>query len=130
MSSEPSETYALIWRAVRERQQLVFAYDGYPREVTPVILGYDANGQEALSAYQFAGATSGTKKLPDWRCFKLPKIRDLATRPGAWKEGRSHTQPQSCVQHVDVDANIPETLTREKPLPFGSPELRPPRRGA
>jgi hypothetical protein len=31
------------------------------------------------------------------------------------------------VQFVDVDANIPATLERPEPLPFGSPELRKPR---
>jgi hypothetical protein len=31
------------------------------------------------------------------------------------------------VQFVDVDANIPATLKRDKPLAFGSEELRPPR---
>jgi hypothetical protein len=42
-------------------------------------------------------------------------------------EGDSHKQPQTCVQFVDVDANIPATLKRDEPLPFGSKELRPPR---
>jgi hypothetical protein len=125
----PSPLYEIIWRAVRQHEQIVFVYDGHAREASPVILGYDANGEEALFAYQFGGVTSGNKKLPEWRCFKLAKIRDLATRTGAWKEGASHTQPQSCVQHVDVDANIPDTLTRDGPLPFGHPKLRPPRRG-
>jgi hypothetical protein len=31
------------------------------------------------------------------------------------------------VQFVDVDANIPATLERDEPLPFGAPELRKPR---
>jgi hypothetical protein len=125
----PSAVYEVIWRAVRQREQIAFVYDGHAREASPVILGYGAQGEEALSAYQFGGATSSNKKLPEWRCFKLAKIADLTTRAGAWKEGASHTQPQSCVQHVDVDANIPDTLTRKRPLPFGHPELRPPRRG-
>jgi hypothetical protein len=43
-------------------------------------------------------------------------------------EGDSHKQPQTCVQFVDVDANIPDTLTRNQPLPFGSKSLRPPRK--
>src|SRR5882757_4428043 len=130
MPSEPSETYELIWRAVRERRQITFLYNDLPRECCPLILGYAADGYEALSAYQFAGATSGKKKLPEWRCFDLAKVRALTSRPGPWREGDSHSQPQSCVRDVDVDANIPDTLIRKRPLPFGSPELRPPRRGA
>lgn len=31
------------------------------------------------------------------------------------------------MQFVDVDANIPATLKRPRPLPFGSPQLKKPR---
>jgi len=79
--------------------------------------------------YQFAGGSSDPSKLPQWRCLTVAKIRDLQARAGQWREGTSHKQEQRCVQFVDVDVNIPETLTRDAPLPFGSPKLRPPRRG-
>jgi hypothetical protein len=123
----PSETYALIWRAVRGRQQIAFAYEKRPRECCPMILGYSAKGEEVVFAYQFAGASSGT--LPNWRCFYLAKISELQARSGDWYEGSSHRQAQSCVQRVDVDANIPDTLTEDEPLSPHSPKLRPPRRG-
>jgi len=123
----PSETYGLIWRAVRGRRQLTFMYESRPRECCPVILGYAKNGDEAVFAYQFAGSSSG--RLPNWRCLYLEKITDLQMRSGEWFEGTSHQQAQMCVQFVDVDANIPETLTRKEPLAFGDPALQPPRRG-
>jgi hypothetical protein len=125
----PSDAYRLIFRALRRRAQLTFSYNELARECCPVILGYAADSREVLFAYQFAGATSGKSKLPQWRCFYLENIRDLRSRPGAWLEGTSHTQAQTCVHFVDVDANIPDTLTRKAPLPFGSPKLQPPRRG-
>ena len=123
----PSEAYTLIWRAVRQRARLTFYYRDRQRECCPVVLGYAADGREAVFAYQYAGASSG--KLPQSRCFMLAEIRDLRSNSGRWHEGTSHSQPQTCVRFVDVDANIPDTLTRKAPLPFGSPELRPPRRG-
>jgi hypothetical protein len=52
-------------------------------------------------ALQIGRATSAKSKLPGWRSFHLA--------------------------FVDVDVNIPATLTRPQPLPFGSPELLPPR---
>jgi catechol 2,3-dioxygenase-like lactoylglutathione lyase family enzyme len=125
----PSKAYRLIWRAVRRRERLAFNYRDLPRECCPVVLGYAADGREAVLAYQYAGATNGKAKLPQWRCFSLADIRDLRSSPGPWYEGTSHTQPQSFVRFVDVDANIPETLTGRAPLPFGSPKLRPPRKG-
>jgi hypothetical protein len=123
----PAMPYRIIWQAVRERQQIVFTYDGRPREACPLILGYSADGKEAVSAYQVGGRSSPGNKLPGWRCFYLSKMSELSIQDGEWLEGESHKQPQSCVQFVDVDANIPETLVRPQPLPFGSPELRPPR---
>jgi hypothetical protein len=125
----PSDAYRLIHRALRRREQLTFSYQGLSRAGCPVILGYAADGREVLFAYQFAGSTSGKSKLPQWRCFYLQNIRDLRSRPGAWVEGTSHTQAQSCVHFVDVDVNVPESLMRDLPLAFRSNHLRRPRRG-
>jgi hypothetical protein len=124
----PSDAYKLIYRALRRREQLTFSYQSMPRECCPVILGYAADGHEVLLACQFAGATSSRSKLPQWRCFYLQNIRDLRSRPGAWLEGTSHTQAQNCVHFVDVDVNVPESLTRDLPLAFGAKALRPSRR--
>jgi hypothetical protein len=125
----PSDAYKLIFQALRQGEQLTFSYQGLPRECCRVILGYAADGREVLFAYQFSGATSSKTKLPQWRCFYVEGIGDLRSRAGAWLEGTSHTQAQTCVQFVDVDVNVPESLTRKRPLPFGSDQLRPPRRG-
>jgi hypothetical protein len=81
-----------------------------------------------VSAYQVAGGTSTGRALPAWRCFYLADVRQLETGEAEWREGDSHKQSQTCVRFVDVDVNIAETLTRPEPLPFGSPQLRPPRR--
>ena len=124
----PSRNYEFVWQALRGRQAIAFLYTGKPRTACPIVLGYSANGREALSAYQVAGATSGGRALPAWRCFYLDAIGGLNTATAAWREGDSHRQPQTCVRFVDVDVNIPETLARPEPLPFGSPRLRPPRR--
>lgn len=126
MAAEPTETYRLIWRAVRERQHLLFDYDGRQRDVCPVILGYAQDGREALKAYQVGGATS-SGSLPAWRDFYLERIRALQLRPGAWRQGDSHKRAQTFVKFVDVDANVPHTLNRPAPLPFGSPFLLRPR---
>src|SRR5882724_8206816 len=112
----PSDMYKLIFQALRQREQLTFSYQGLPRECCPVILGYAADGGEVLFAYQFSGATSSKTKLPQWRCFYVASIRDLKSRSGAWLEAKSHTQAQTCVHCVDVDVNVPETLTRDLPL--------------
>jgi len=92
-------------------------------------LGYAADGRECCSPISFQARPASKTKLPQWRCFYVEGIGDLRSRAGAWLEGTSHTQDQTCVQFVDVDVNVPESLTRKRPLPFGSDQLRPPRRG-
>src|SRR2546430_7819845 len=104
----PTLRYERMWRAVRNREPLSFSYDNKLREAQPIILGYSADGQEALIAYQTGGQTSPHRTLPGWRCFYLEDVRDIKLRKGDWREGDSHKQDQSCVQYVDV--NIPDTL--------------------
>jgi general stress protein 26 len=126
---EPSAVYRSFWEAVRTRKQVVFSYGGRHREACPTILGYNKDEREAVLVFQFGGES--TTRLPpggEWRCFQLEGVADLRLRRGPWHGGARHSAPQPCIRHVDVDVNIPETLTRDRPLAFGSPELRPPRR--
>ena len=128
--SHASETYRLIWQAARARKQLTFTYNESYREACPHIVGYKQSGEAAVLAFQFGGRST-SKPLPpvgEWRCFTVDKITDVQARDGPWHSGKGHSKTQPCIQHVDVDVNVPETLAHPQPLPFGSPALRPPRR--
>jgi general stress protein 26 len=129
--SRPSAVYRIVWQAIRNRQQITFTFKGAYREAFPHILGYKTSKEEAVLAYQVGGKRSEGKPLaPEggWGCFTLDGIADIRLRDGRrWRGGARHSQAQSCIRFVDVDVNIPNTLTRPRPLPFGSPELRPPR---
>jgi hypothetical protein len=122
-----SQNYAKIWRAIRERLQITCAYQARYREACPIILGYSAEGQERVLVFQIGGQTSAGSKLPGWRSFDLTGLSGLKLREGSFVEGDRHTRTQSLIRFVDVDVNIPETLIRPAPLPFGHPGLRPPR---
>jgi len=129
LSTQPSTIYRLIWKAVRARKQITCMYGGRYREACPHILGYKKLGQEAVFAFQFGG--DSTSRLPpqgDWRCFDLDEVSEVRLRDGRWHSGTRHTKTQTCIQFVDVDVNVPDTLKRRQPLAFGSPHLRPPRR--
>jgi general stress protein 26 len=124
-----SESYRHIWQAIRARKQIACSYDGRYREACPHILGYKTSGKEAVFVFQIGGESSS--RLPpggEWRCLDLDRITDLQLRDGAWRGGTRHSKPQACIQFVDVDVNMPDTLTHPEPLPFGSRALRPPRR--
>ena len=101
----PSATYALFAKAMIERKQVLCRYDGYRRELCPVILGHN-KGREVALTYQFAG--EGRRPLPpegQWKCLFLAKINDASLRDGPWRAGASHAAPQSCVESVDLDVN-------------------------
>jgi hypothetical protein len=79
--------------------------------------------------FQLAGGTTSTlPKGGGWKCLFVERMNDITLVEGPPYSGTQHTTAQTCVNHVDVDVNIPETLTRPQPLPFGSPALLPPRR--
>lgn len=101
----PSPAYELFEEAMRCRKQILCVYDGYPRELCPIILGR-TDGQEVALTYQFAGG--GSKRLPpagQWKCLYLSKVRDVQLRDGPWHAGDRHMQRQSCVELVDLDVN-------------------------
>ena len=100
-----SQSYALFERAMKQRKQVVCSYDGYPRELCPIILGHSQGHEKALT-YQFGGKSkSGLPRGGQWRCLWLSKVSDVELRDGPWISGESHTQPQGCVEVVDLDVN-------------------------
>jgi hypothetical protein len=100
-----SATYKLFEQAMRVRQQVVCLYDGHRRELCPVILGHTQDQEKALT-FQFGGSSkSGLPRGGQWRCLFLSKVRDVKLRDGPWFAGSSHSQPQGCVEVVDLDVN-------------------------
>jgi hypothetical protein len=100
-----SLNYHLFEQAMRARKQIVCVYDGYPRELCPIILGH-SQGQEKALTYQVGGQSkSGLPPGGQWRCLWLSKVSNLQLRDGPWRVGSSHTQPQGCVEIVDLDVN-------------------------
>jgi hypothetical protein len=101
----PSRVYDVFSQAMIAQKQVLCLYDGYPRELCPIILGH-SNGQEKALTYQFAGQSrSGLPRAGQWRCLWLDKVSNVQLRDGPWRADDAHTQPQGCVQSVDLDVN-------------------------
>jgi hypothetical protein len=101
----PSPVYTLFAQAMSGRKQIVCDYNGYRRELCAIILGH-TNGQEKALTFQFAGESqSGLPPGGEWRCLWLDKISNATLRDGSWFAGTRHTQPQGCVEDVDIDVN-------------------------
>jgi hypothetical protein len=100
-----SRNYELFQRAMRLRRPVLCLYDGYRRELCPIILGH-SQGQEKALTFQFAGQSrSGLPRQGEWRCLWLSKVSRAHLHDGDWRGGSSHTQPQGCVEDVEFDTN-------------------------
>ena len=101
-----SATYELFLRAMREKRQIVCVYQGYRRELCPILLG--RTGLEEFSlTFQFGGDTS-TGRIPaagDWKCLKLRDVRDVVLRDGPWHVGDRHSSRANCMKMVEYDVN-------------------------
>ena len=112
----PSRAYSLFAEALAGRKQVVCTYDGYSRELCPIILGHSQGLEKALT-FQFGGGSkSGLPPGGEWRCLFLARVRAATLRDGPWHAGSSHSQPQGCVEEVDLDANPKSPYKPRRPL--------------
>ena len=80
----PSEIYQAFVQAMADRKQILCVYDGYPRELCPVILGH-TQGQEKSLTFQFGGESkSGLPAEGRWHCLFLSKVSDVQLQNGQW----------------------------------------------
>lgn len=101
----PSSAYRQFAKAMAARKQIVCKYGGYQRELCAIILGH-SRGQEKALTFQFGGQSrSGLPPQGEWRCLWLAKVSNVRLRDGPWRAGARHTQPQGCVEDVDIDVN-------------------------
>ncbi len=91
---------------MQERRQVACVYQGRPRALQPVVLGWSA-GREKLLAYQVGGASSRPLTTPEtrWRCLFLDAIEAPTLRDGWAEIDASHQSGQSCLTDVDLDIN-------------------------
>jgi hypothetical protein len=102
----PSATYELFLRAMREKKQIVCVYQGYEREICPILLGRTGLEEKSL-VFQFGGHTSkGPIARPgDWKCLALAEVRGPVLRDGSWHSGDRHSSGQTCMKMVEYDVN-------------------------
>ena len=99
------DTYALVRRAIEERQQVHATYAGHQRRMCPHVIGTGAGQQRALF-FQFAGGSDrGLPDGGDWRCLPLDGLSDVSLHAGTWHT-RAHSEPQRCIDVVDLQIEL------------------------
>lgn len=100
-----SANYRVFERAMRQRKQVLCVYGDFQRELCPIVLGHSQDEEKVL-AYPFGGQSkSGLPPAGEWRCLRLSKVSNVQLRDGPWFAGSSHSQPQGCVEVVDLNVN-------------------------
>ena len=98
-----SDTYSIVRQAILDKDQIVATYRGHRREMCPHAIGSKDGRRQALF-FQFAGSSiSGLPPGGEWRCIPIEGLSDVVRRSGRWHSGGDHTQPQTCVDLVDVE---------------------------
>jgi hypothetical protein len=101
-----SKNYKIFERAMRRRKPVLCMYDDHARGVCPIVLGHSRAGEEKALTFQFAGgSSSGLPRGGQWRCLRLAEVSEAELCDGPWIAGSRHTQPQGCVEVVDLDVN-------------------------
>lgn len=100
----PSRTYELFAKAMASRRPIACIYQGRPRAICPIILGWSDGAEKALT-WQFAGSGSQGPVRGQWKCLVLSEVRNAEIVHGPWRSGERHRQAQTCVKQVDFDVN-------------------------
>jgi hypothetical protein len=110
MTQETLDTWALLERAVRQREQVVATYNGRRRAFCPHALGIK-RGRRHVLAYQFAGE-AGQTRAEGWRCMDVDKLESVVTRPGPWHSAPNIYNPQSCMDEVHLVVQVFPAVAR------------------
>ena len=118
-----SPAYRLFARAMSDRKQVVCEYDGYRRELCPIILGHSKKEEKALT-FQFGGESkTGLPPEGEWKCLFLEKVTEVRLREGPWRAGARHSQAQRCVEEVDLDVNPESPYAPKRRLEAARPAV-------
>jgi hypothetical protein len=102
------EVRQLVYAAVKGRRPMVARYDGCQRLLCPHKLGWNRGGQLRVLCYQYGGeSVSGLRwqnSPANWRCLALEKLSAVQLLDDAWHSAPNHSQPQTCMERVEIDA--------------------------
>jgi len=97
-----NSAYQTIRQAIIAKKPISFDYQGHKRLACPHVIGMK-NGQQKALTYQYGGgSSSGLPPGGQWRCLFISEVHNVQVFEGEWHTGMSHTKPQTCVDHIDV----------------------------
>ena len=91
-----SANFNAIDAAIQNRQVMAARYHNKSRIFQPFVLGHK-DLDELVSALQVGGSVTS----PEWKCFRVDELRDLAVTEGEWRKPNDYSlEGQKCVREV------------------------------
>lgn len=90
----------LISKAIAERRLIRFGYKGSVRVVEPHTYGRQANGVEALCAWQLSGGSAQQFRL--FRCDEIGNVQILDENFSAPRPGYRQRDPRFVAVHAEL----------------------------
>ncbi len=99
--------YDQFRQAILAQRPVAFDYKGHRRLACPHVIG-TKNGLEKVLTYQYGGgSSSGLPNGREWRCLFISEVFNVEVLNGEWHTGLNHSQPQTCVDEIDVQVTVP-----------------------
>lgn len=96
---------ALLIAAIEGRRLVSIWYDPGVRVVEPHVLGYGADGQVLLRAFQVAGVSTSGQRV-QWKLFRLDRIKDAKLSAGSFRKPRRDYQRDDSAMTRGIIAQV------------------------
>ena len=109
MSASPATSldaaHKLLRTAMLRKKPIAAFYADRRRLLCPYVLGRNKQNDLRVLCYQYSGSSGS-----GWRCIAVEKLSDVEIVDGPWLGAARHTRAQSCIEHVELDAEKPPFL--------------------
>ena len=106
--------HKLLRTALLQKKPIAAFYQGHKRLLCPYVLGRNKEDRVHVLCYQYGGGSaSGLKRQgspENWRCIALDKLSSVEIIDGPWLSAERHSRIQTCIEHVELDAEKPPFL--------------------
>ena len=107
-------THKLLRSAMLQKRPIAAFYAGHRRLLCPYVLGRNKGNHLHVLCYQYGGGSASGLKNPgspeNWRCVAVDKLSNVQIMDGPWVSADRHSRVQTCIEHVELDAEKPPFL--------------------
>lgn len=107
-------THKLLRAAMLHKHPITALYAGHRRLLCPYVLGRNKEDRLHVLCYQYGGSSaSGLKHQgspENWRCIAVDRLSEVEIIDGPWLSPERHSRVQTCIEHVELDAEKPPFL--------------------